>query len=49
MTTKTHFSDCATHNAPAYERGKCDCGNTPWQVTRAVAQRQLACRVFTAR
>lgn len=21
-----HASDCAKHNAPAYERGECDCG-----------------------
>lgn len=21
-----HASDCALHNGPAYERGKCDCG-----------------------
>lgn len=21
-----HLSDCATHNAPAYEPGPCDCG-----------------------
>ena len=21
-----HRSDCATHNLPAYPRGKCDCG-----------------------
>lgn len=23
-----HVSDCATHNAPAYEAGPCDCGAT---------------------
>lgn len=22
----THKSDCAVHNAPAYEPGECDCG-----------------------
>ena len=21
-----HWSDCAIHNAPAYEAGECDCG-----------------------
>jgi hypothetical protein len=34
-----HFSDCAVHNAPAYEPGPCDCGGVrqghtpgPWEV-----------------
>lgn len=25
MTTDSHDSDCATHNAPAYPSGPCDC------------------------
>ena len=34
MTDFGHDSDCAIHNAPAYEAGKCDCsrlGMTGWQ------------------
>ena len=23
-----HYSDCATHNMPAYPNGQCDCGST---------------------
>lgn len=26
-----HASDCAVHNAPAYQIGKCDCGAQPEQ------------------
>jgi hypothetical protein len=29
VLTTRHWSDCAVHNAPAYEAGPCDCGGIP--------------------
>lgn len=37
--TKGHWSDCATHNAPAFDPGACNCGGldlTAYEVYRAV-------------
>jgi len=36
MELNMHWSDCAVHNAPAYEPGPCDCG---WANARNVCWR----------
>lgn len=37
-----HASDCALHNAPAFEPGDCDCGD-PLDIKTAVAAEREAC------
>ena len=35
---KTHKSDCSVYNAPAYPKGRCDCGSllTPEEISRII-------------